>query len=262
MLQCEVENGVRRNPLYLPIARTGFLLTYKTLTGNAIQEKFTLNETKKNLLTKPSSDFLVKLNSIRAEKLNPKFAELIDFIERHIISGHVSISDLPLQDIMYVPDGAEDFIPMYISSAVVTEITPLLLLFLKYENISALLFEEPEISLHPKLQWEIARVLIQLANMDIPVFVTTHSDIILQHINNMIKAFDRKENSSFLENLKYKEKELLSKDRVAVYQFDVQKNEKTQVNRLLCGDYGFEAMTFYNTLKQLNDEIYQIESEE
>lgn len=112
MLQCEVENGVRRNPLYLPIARTGFLLTYKTLTGNAIQEKFTLNETKKNLLTKPSSDFLVKLNSIRVEKSNPKFAELIDFIELHIISGHVSISDLLLQDIMYVPDGAEDFIPI------------------------------------------------------------------------------------------------------------------------------------------------------
>ena len=65
--------------------------------------------------------------------------------------------------------------------------TPLLL-FLKHVDIGALLFEEPEISLHPQLQWQIARVLIQLANMDVPVFVTTHSDLILQHINNMIKA--------------------------------------------------------------------------
>ena len=40
------------------------------------------------------------------------------------------------------------------------------------------------------------------------------------------------------------------------------KNEKTQVSRLPCGDYGFEAITFYNTLKQLNDEINQMESEE
>lgn len=105
-------------------------------------------------------------------------------------------------------------------------------------------------------------MLIRLKNMGIPVFVTTHSDIILQHVNNMIKLADLQEVEKFLETSEYGEADLLARQDVAVYQFDIQENQKTRVTKLACGDYGFEAMTFYKTLEKLSDQIKEIEGME
>lgn len=261
MIKKDFERMGKSSSVYFPTARTGFLLTYKTLVGSAMQNKFNLDENDKNLLTRPNSDFLTRLSGMTIQKQNSEYDDIVDFIEKNVINGHVAVSELPTHDILYVPEGEEKEIPMFVTSGVVTELTPILL-FLKHENIRTMLIEEPEISLHPELQWQIARVLIRLKNAGVPVFVTTHSDIILQHINNMIKISDLKEKKSFLENAKYEEEDLLKRDEVAVYQFDVNQNQKTQVTKLICGDYGFEAMTFYNTLEKLNQEICEIEDME
>lgn len=261
MIKKDFERMGKSSSAYFPTARTGFLLTYKALIGSAMQNKFNLDENDKNLLTRPNSDFLTRLSGMTIQKQNSEYEDIVDFIEKNVINGHVAVSELPTHDILYVPEGEEKEIPMYVTSGVVTELTPILL-FLKYENIRTMLIEEPEISLHPELQWQMARVLIRLKNAGVPVFVTTHSDIILQHINNMIKISDLKEKESFLENAKYEEDDLLKRDEVAVYQFDVKQNQKTQVTKLICGDYGFEAMTFYNTLEKLNQEICEIEDME
>lgn len=261
MIKKDFERMGKSSSVYFPTARTGFLLTYKTLVGSAMQNKFNLDENDKNLLTRPNSDFLTRLSGMTIQKQNSEYDDIVDFIEKNVINGHVAVSELPTHDILYVPEGEEKEIPMFVTSGVVTELTPILL-FLKHENIRTMLIEEPEISLHPELQWQIARVLIRLKNAGVPVFVTTHSDIILQHINNMIKISDLKEKKSFLENAKYEEEDLLKRDEVAVYQFDVKQNQKTQVTKLICGDYGFEAMTFYNTLEKLNQEICEIEDME
>ena len=260
MLQGELDKGFYDKRIYLPTARTGFLLTYKTLIGNALQEKFTMAETTKNLLTKPNSDFLQELSGINATEEKKRFQSVVEFIEEHVITGHVSVLDSPAQDLVYTPEGTDKKLPLYITSGVVTEMTPLLL-FLKYTDLGALLMEEPEICLHPHLQWQVTRVLIRLANMGVPVFVTTHSDIILQHINNMIKANEMPKQEAFLKESDYEKEDLLSRDQINVYQFDVQENQKTKISKLPCGDFGFEAMTFYDTLQKLNQEIGRIENE-
>lgn len=260
MLQGGWDIADKMKNVYLPTTRTGFLLTYKTLIGSAVQEKFTLEKTDKNLLTKPNSDFLRELGGMDTTEEKGRFQTVIKFIENHVISGHISVSETPAQDLVYLPEGSDQKLPLYVSSAVVTEMTPLLL-FLKYVNIGTLLFEEPEISLHPQLQWQIARVLIRLTNMGLPVFITTHSDLILQHINNMIKANEMDKQKDFLNHSDYEKEDLLSRKQICVYQFDVQENGMTNVHRLPCGDYGFEAETFYHTLEKMNSEIEEIEKE-
>lgn len=260
MLQLNVEEDEDNKEItYLPTTRTGFLLTYKTLASNAMQEKFTLETSNKNLLTKPNSDFLRELSSMNVTEEKKKFQKLVEFIENNVITGHISASQTPAPDFLYMPEGTKQKLPLFVTSGVVTEMTPLVL-FLKYYNLGTLLMEEPEISLHPQLQWQIARVLIRLMNMGVPVFVTTHSDIILQHINNMIKASDLPEREKFLGDSGYEEEDLLSRNDIRVYQFDVLDNQKTKVQKLPCGDYGFEAMTFYDTLQELNAEIDKIEN--
>ncbi len=248
-------------PVYFPTARTGFLLTYKDLTRNALQERFSLEETAKNLLTKPNTDFLTALSSIQAETQLDRCPEIAAFMEKHLICGQIHVSDELVPAIEYLPDGSSSHLPMYVSSGVVTETVPLLLFLRHYPFLDALLIEEPEISLHPQLQWEMARVLIRLTNRGIPVVVSTHSDIILQHINNMIKADGIQKKNCFLEQTGYEAADLLSKNKAAVYQFDGQSGGRTQLNRLPCGDDGFEALTFYQTLKSINKQIDWIENE-
>lgn len=48
--------------------------------------------------------------------------------------------------------------------------------------------------------------------------VTTHSDIILQHINNMIHLSNRKDVKEICNQLKYTDKDLLKPKEVKVYQ--------------------------------------------
>ena len=105
----------------------------------------------------------------------------------------------------------------------------------------------------------MARVLVRLANYEIPVFVTTHSDLIIQHINNMIKLSVIPDRDSIAEKLGYEKCDWIERDKVHVYQFNVDDNQKTTVTKLSCGEYGFEAMTFYDTMEQLNRQTMMIE---
>lgn len=252
---------------YFPTARTGYILTYKSLIGSAIKDKFNLRTTQKNLLTKPNSDFLAKLSGITESELTGGERQMInrtqpaiDIIENKIIGGKVSISNMPAQDVLYHPYGTDVQLPMFVTSGVVTEMTPLLLFF-KNEILETVFIEEPEISLHPELQCEMARVLIRLANSKIPVFVTTHSDIILQHINNMIKLDRVKNRETIAKKLGYEAYDWINRKKVNVYQFDTNNSQETTVTQLPCGEFGFEAMTFYNTLEKLNQQITIIEEE-
>ena len=73
--------------------------------------------------------------------------------------------------------------------------------------------------LHPELQQKMARTLIQTANTCFPVMATTHSDIMMQHVNNMI-CLDRHENKEeLMQELGYEEDDLLNVENVSVYQF-------------------------------------------
>ncbi|MCC8047411.1 MAG: ATP-binding protein [Clostridiales bacterium] len=245
--------------VYLPTTRTGFLLTYKTLVGNALEDKFTVQPVSKNLLTRPSGDFLRSLSTMRADTGRNKYENCIDFTEKYILSGKIEVSQLPSHDVLYHPAGSEEPIPMFVSSGVVTEVTPLLL-FLRYVDFGTLMIEEPEICLHPELQWRMMQLLIRIQNEGVPVFLTTHSDFMLQHVNNMIKANEMQQKEVFLENNGYAEEDLLNRENTAVYQFDADaRSGQSTVTKLKCGDYGYELPTFYETLKRMNRQIDDIE---
>lgn len=258
LLQNDFSNNIIENVMYLPTARTGFLLTYKSIVGQAMHDKFNIQSQEKNLLTRPVGDFLHVLSSMSVENEEEGFTDIIDFIQREMLHGKISVADLPSHDIFYQPTDSEKSLPMYLSSGVVTELTPLVML-LKYCDIQTLLIEEPEISLHPELQWKMAKLMIRLVNHGVPVFVTTHSDLIIQHINNMLKLSKVREKKEDVTISGYEDVDLIYEEQVKVYQFNTTADNKTEIQNIYCSDYGFEMMTFYNTLKQLSDEIDKIE---
>jgi predicted ATPase len=55
------------------------------------------------------------------------------------------------------------------------------------ERFPVLVLEEPEAHLHPELQRVVAQVVVRLIRKGVCVWITTHSEIFCQQINNFIK---------------------------------------------------------------------------
>ena len=75
---------------------------------------------------------------------------------------------------------------------------------------------------------------------------TTHSDIILQHINNMLSLSGREDAAEISQNLKYIPNDLLRAEQIKVYQ-------------LKCGKNGFAIPTFNDVLDSIIEEAYSIQ---
>ncbi len=258
------------NEVFLPVSRTGFLLSRNDIASSAIIDKFDRYAVKKNneYLSRPIIDFLNNLNYLNylSKENNKTYIEesnnIIKFFEDNLISGQININ-AETGNIYYKPKNVNTEFQMYLSSAVITELAPLYL-FLKYGIINGdLLMEEPEISLHPELQQQLTRVFIKLINSGIHILITTHSDTIVQHINNMIKlnSNDEERKKYLMNKYGYDEDDLISEDKVRMYQFDIEEDGFTKVTKLESSEYGFEVPTFNKVLKKISDEIYDFQEE-
>lgn len=255
--------GINDNScIYLPAARTGFMLTKDIINKVGRQNTFNIS-TEKEIITpfiRPINQFLDVMTDLTVEYTdNKELLQLSYDIEKKLAAGTVEISNMPNKEVQYVPDGCEFGIPLRLTSAVVTELSPLILILKHKREIDGLCYEEPEMCLHPQLQHKMGKVIGRIVNSGIEMIVTTHSDIILQHINNMIKLSDRKDKDEICQKLGYNSKDLLTANCVRVYQFETRIKEKTEVKELVCGDDGFVIPTFNNALSMIMDEAYEIQ---
>ena len=265
LLKTDYKRSLIRDACYLPASRTGFLLNYRALVKASLADSYDGDAMPAGRLTRPYSDFLKNLSSISTDHLSIRYASVIQYIEDQMTYGTVKASsETPQATILYHPKETDINLPMYLSSGVITEMAPLVLM-LQYQPFEILFMEEPEISLHPQLQQKIAQVLIRLSNEGLPLFITTHSDVVLQQINNMIKLKNASKSfqSKLMKQYGYEVKDLLDEMKVSVYQFDVDKESgKTRVKKLTCGPYGFEVPTFNTALEELMKQTYDLEEDE
>ena len=254
------------NTLFLPVSRTGFLLFKDLIIDKSLNSYFSnsyySNINNKLELTLPIQSFFSKLSDLRFNKdINKKY--IVDLLENEIINGSIYLDNMPSPQVHYKSNNSDVDLKMHVSSAVITEIA-ILILFLKYSKHNEdIIMEEPEISLHPELQQQLTRVFIKLVNSNTNVLITTHSDTIVQHINNMIKLNSNSdERKKYLMNkYGYDEDDLISEDKIRMYQFDIEEDGFTKVTKLKSSEYGFEVPTFNKVLKKISDEIYDFQEE-
>ncbi|OEJ16137.1 hypothetical protein BFL38_11885 [Brachyspira hampsonii] len=235
---------------FLPTSRTGFLLTYKELSKISNMQQFSIGEKKeKTIFQKPIIDFINSLIDLSYNyEENEDFKDIIEILENNILKGKININK-ETNAIYYQPNNKDLKVPMHLCSAVITEVAPLYL-FLKYYSILGDLFiEEPELSLHLKLQKQLARVLINLVNKKRNVIISTHSDTILEHINNMAVLHSMKDDNKknqILKDYSYTENDTIDIDKIRIYQFDTDDNDITTIKELK-GDIetGFYIETFH-----------------
>ena len=150
----------------------------------------------------------------------------------------------------YIPNGMESGIPLRATSGVVTELTPLILLLKYARHLREICYEEPEMCLHPQLQYQMARLIIRMVNSKINIVASTHSDIIIQHINNMCQMCGADADDKTLERMGLDREDLISVDKIAVYQFKGNAG-KTRVERILPEDNTFKVPSFMDALKNI-----------
>lgn len=251
-------NGIHEN-IYLPAARTGFMLTKDIINKAGRNAAFNIGVQQEEMIPfiRPINQFLDVMNDLSFDSKGDRGAAAIaEYLENYMAEGTVEMSTLPNKEVLYVPAGQEKGIPLRIVSAVVTEISPLILILKHKKRVKGLFYEEPEMCLHPQLQQKIARVICQLASAGVKMTLTTHSDIILQHINNMIRLSERQDAERICSELGYDSGDLLKAEEVKVYQLKSNAGEGTKVEELPCGKNGFAAPTFNDALDRIMEEAF------
>ncbi|MCI9103494.1 MAG: AAA family ATPase [Lachnospiraceae bacterium] len=251
------------NNLYFPTARTGFVLTKNIINKmgrNMVFNRFEGEEEEITPFTRPINQFLDVINDLAfAQRGKDALGDIAANIEGGMAEGVIEMSALPNKEVFYVPAGQEEAFSLGVSSAVVTELSPLVLTLKHKKTLNFLFYEEPEVCLHPQLQQKMARVICQVVNAGVNMMVTTHSDIILQHINNMVCLSGRTDRDKICCRFGYDVNDLLDAGQITVYQLKAKPGEKTVVESLMCGKNGFAVPTFNDTLDQLMDEAYEIQ---
>ncbi len=258
-------NYAKDTSIYLPASRTGFMLTKDII--NQVGRDNTFNDNQESAVTpftRPINNFLTVINNLSqySPVKNDKYKSIIQYIECNMADGVLDGSDLPNREVRYIPNGRSKSLPLRVVSGVVTELSPLLLLLKYNRTISNMFYEEPEIGLHPQLQSSIARVLCRLVNTKTNVCVTTHSDLIIQHINNMISLKNNSENVDLMEKYGYTQEDLIDYRKVRVYQFNTEGSrtrKKTVLEEIECDDNGFAVPTFNDALDKITNEAYNIQ---
>ena len=255
------------SPIYLPASRTGFLMTYPQIASNSLRATFSFSDesTKiQNTLTAPYIQFLQLLIELKdpGEPKSEGYKNLAAFINREILHGTVKVQE-NTNAVQYKAEDMENILPMSITSSVVTETSALLLLLTTQIPLRLVIIEEPEAHLHPALQKKMAQLLIRFVHNGIPVWITTHSDTILQHFNNMIKLNNRHadDRDELLREFGYIAEDLLRPDETRLYQFE-RGDRRTSIQRLTAGKYGFVAPTFNQAIDNLLSEIFAFQEED
>ena len=187
-------DGVPDRSFYLPAARSGIVQGHKILSAELVRQSPLRRGQQAYFPTLPgiTTEFLGNLISLdqrmRSQRLNLELENAISFIENNVLCGRIFLdesSGLPYPEIAYETDVGEFTLDQ--TSSMVSELAPLVL-FLKYliRPGDLLIFEEPESHLHPAAQRQLARGIVRLVNAGVKVLITTHSDIFVSQINNLL----------------------------------------------------------------------------
>ncbi|ARU59955.1 hypothetical protein CBW65_01930 [Tumebacillus avium] len=243
---------------YLPASRTGFMLTYKALAKRALRQGFqTMGpDDQMGKLTAPVTSFLSELVDLDLDPQNP-FYEIASFLEKEILEGKIEKDQSPVPYYFFSPDHIEGQLSLHVTSSLVAELAPIVL-FLKSDNkIQTLIIEEPEAHLHLDMQRQMARAIVRLVNAGLPVWITTHSDTMLQQFNNLIKLNNHSQQEELAKQYNYDEVDFLDPAKGKVYQFDVV-DRKTLIRSQPLTESGFAIPTFTNSIRKLAKETIDL----
>lgn len=138
---------------------------------------------------------------------------------QNITGGDYSF-DLDTDQVRFIPLGSRQSLALVESSSTVRALAELYFyLAHKAERGQVLMMDEPELNLHPENQRKLARLLIELVNVGLRVYITTHSDYIIREINALIaiKGLHADLKETVMRQFGYSNNDLLDSEKVRGY---------------------------------------------
>ena len=188
-----VRQGRKGGSYYLPAARSGIIQSHGVIAGSLIKRATRIGlDSETSTFSGVIADFLEQIVQYKErDVLWEAIWDVAKKLEDELLSGGIGVNRPTPEaypEFLYRPDQAEEGLRMSHSSAMVSELAPLVL-FLRgiVEPGDLLIIEEPEAHLHPGAQTKIAQTLARLVRAGVRVLITTHSDWLLQQIGNLIR---------------------------------------------------------------------------
>lgn len=210
-------------------------------------------------------DFIRNLDSISKNEgeLYKTHPEIITEFQ-NIVGGTYKASK---EGLFFYPNGSK-FVKLSIGESA-SSVRSLLDVFFYLKHVAKpghiLIIDEPELNLHPESQRRFARLLANLVNCGIQVFITTHSDYIVKEFNTLLMLNHRIDNTditNIMNRFGYEKTELLSPSKVRMYisKQDLVllpgKQRKTKIQTLVPAiinlSLGIEAISFDDTINEMN----------
>lgn len=257
---------------YLPAARSGIAQGHKVLAASLVRQSRRIGLEPVNIPTLPgiATEFLSHIigldRRLRARPKQVDLREAIDFIEKEVLQGKVSLDEsagLPYPEIVYEQTEVQPSPGTFTldhTSSMVSELAPLVL-FLKYlvaeENL--LILEEPESHLHPGAQRQMARGIARLVNAGIRVIITTHSDMLVAQINNLLRLSYA--SSSWLKEHDFQTQDCLRREQIGAFLF----HHKPQVGGSVISplevnpETGIDEEEFLREIELVYDETIELQ---
>ena len=257
------------NCYYLPAARSGITQGHKVIAGTMVRQSPFAGLQRMDIPTLPGvvTDFMSHMLTMETAPNFPsttdtewvsRLSRVTTFLEERVLAGAVQIeqySDTSYPEIYYEPFTGIGRFPFNRTSSMVSELAPFIL-FLKHivGPGDLIILEEPESHLHPGIQNQMARAIARLVNTGVKVIITTHSDLFLGALNNLMKLSTA--NDITLQRLGREEEDRLRTDDVSAYQFAlVDGMPGSAVQRLeITPDFGIDEVEFTKVIEQLYDE--------
>ncbi|RKZ52570.1 MAG: hypothetical protein DRR16_24215 [Candidatus Parabeggiatoa sp. nov. 3] len=255
----------RSSPFIASAERTGIQLFQKELDKhkNELIKKLTktrdfslLEESlarfalpiERNITFARDYDNVIKSNSF----LKQDYPGLVTYIEDmlrvqyEIIDGHKIVRDKTTHKAL----------PYYMASTSVRALFDLHLWLKHFAEKGDILFiDEPELNLHPENQIKIARLLVNLVNAGIKVFITTHSDYIIKELNNLLMfANEFPEKSKLMEQHGYTPNDILQAQDLKAYITDIEGS----VSEVETDEYGMIQSGFDEAIVQIDETSNQL----
>ncbi len=249
-------------PVFLPASRTGFMLLYKALVRRQIRQLEMANDRELSVnLTMPTSRFIEMLALGLSDQRGP-YAEEADLLEK-ALKGRVEFSSgagVGVNDYHYRPEGSEARLDMALSSSLVTELAPIILVLRHMQDFPVLILEEPEAHLHPSMQRKLAQIIVRLIRKGLYVWITTHSENFCQQINNFMKIGAVEDRAKLRDELQakfgtsYGEQDYLTPDDVAAYEF-INEGDHSVVRQLKKYEDGVVMPSFNKEMVAVTREV-------
>ena len=264
--------GLSLQSFYLPAARSGIAQGHKVLTASLVRQSRQIGIEPVNIPTLPgiATEFLGHIvgldKRLRIRPRRSDFEDAIRFIENHVLRGAIDLESpggLPYPEIVYEPRSGElptGTFTLDHTSSMVSELAPLIL-FLKYlvTDDDLLILEEPESHLHPGAQRQMARGIARLVNAGLKVIITTHSDMFVAQINNLLRLSHASER--WVREHSFQPEDCLRQDQVGAFLFHYDEGMGGSTIDALEVDpeTGIEVGEFLNEIELVYDEAIALQ---